>query len=256
MPTDDFPPRVGRAIELAFRDDAPSPPAAEVPSVMLATPYYGLVSMGWAGGYYGASRRPEMLRIAFGIQASSSVLPSAFNDLLAKALDARDQGEVTHLAMVHADVAPEPGWLDVLYGELWTHGADLVSAVVPIKAPGGRTSTAIGNAADRWDIKRCIHMHERESLPDTFGPEHVCGDGEVLLVNTGCWIADLRRPWWDDITFRFHHRIIRHEDGRREVQQRTEDWEMSFDLHEAGAKVMATWKVKLVHEGGGKWPNY
>lgn len=233
----------------------PPDQAHDVPEVCLVTPYYGPVAMGLLQTINGAVKDRRLLRVVMQAQSSTSVLPHCFNQLLALALDARDRGQVTHLAMCHADILAEPGWLDTLWAEMWYHQADLVSAVVPIKGPTGRTSTAVGDAADRWCVKRCVNLRDRRTLPPTFGPEAVCREGEVLLVNTGLFLADLRRPYWDDFAFEFHTRIRSTPSGRV-AECRSEDWELSHHLHEAGARVMATWKVKLQHEGTAKYPNH
>lgn len=233
----------------------PDAPVPDVPRVILVTPYYGPVSMGLRQTLNGAVKDRRLLSVVMEAQSTSSVLPQCFNQLLAVALDARDAGKVTHLAMAHADIVAEPGWLDTLWSEMWFHNADLISAVVPIKGPTGRTSTAIGDRNDRWRVPRCVYLKDRATLPATFGPEAVCGPDEVLLINTGLFLADLRRPWWDDFAFQFHNRITTTAAGRV-AECRSEDWNMSSYLHKAGAKVLATFKVKLRHDGAKLYPNY
>jgi hypothetical protein len=225
------------------------------PRVALVMPHYGDISPGSAYGFYvGATR--GMVELVASVRSSTSATPFCMNGLLAPALDARDRGEVTHLAMLHADVEPKrDGWLDILWEEMKVHGADLMSAIVPIKEPAReRTSTAIGAADDPWCPLRFVNNRDRGRLPETFGPEDVCGEGEVLLVNTGCFLADLRRPWWDDFAFEFHTRIIKR-DGKRIAQLAPEDWLMSRHIQAAGGRVMATWAVDLAHHGAGVWPN-
>lgn len=212
--------------------------------------------MGFTDTLRGARRDRDLLQVVREVKSSSSLLPTAFNECLAVALQFRDQGLVTHIAMCHSDIAAESGWLDTLWGEMWFHGADLVSTVVPIKNSTGRTSTAIGNTNDRWNIKRCLGLEECKRLPQTFGPEHVCRDGEVLLVNTGLWLADLRKSWWNGFAFNLHSRIDNPAPGVYTVETRSEDWEMSHHLHEHGARVMVTRKVRLKHEGPSAWKNY
>lgn len=233
----------------------PAPAAHEVPRVVLVTPHYGAVSMGLHITLNKAVRDHSMIQAVREVQCSSSVLPHAFNGCLAAALDLRDQGHVTHMAMVHSDISAAPGWLDILWSEMWVGGLDLISAVVPIKGPSGRTSTAIGREDDPWCVSRCIYDGDRKRYPLTFTARDVCGPGEILLVNTGLFLADLRRPWWDDFAFAFHGRIKKTPAGRV-PECRSEDWEMSHHLHKAGARYAATWKPKLFHEGSAKYPNY
>lgn len=223
------------------------------PRVILLLPRYSDVSFGSAkAAIMATSGGVEQVGYIEGVVSAT---PHNFNGLLAAALDMRDRGEATHVAMLHSDVAPEPGWLDVLWDELRSHRLDLISAVVPIKEPGRqRTSTAIGDEFDPWCPKRYILMGDRAGLPGTFATDDVCEPGEVLLVNTGCFLADLRRPYWDHFAFQFGCRITRR-DGRRIAQLNPEDWQMSRHLHAAGAPYGATWKVELVHHGAAEWPN-
>lgn len=241
-------------VSLAESDPEPAP-AHETPRVILVTPHYGSVSMGLRQTLNGAVRDRRQLSVVMEAQSCSSVLPHCFNELLCVALNARDEGKVTHLAMAHADILADVGWLDKLWGEMWLHNLALISCVVPIKGPTGRTSTAIGDEADRWKVHRCINIKDRATMPVTFGPDSVCRPGEVLLVNTGLFLADLRLPFWDDFAFQFHTRIKKTPAGRVS-ECRSEDWELSHDLHAAGLKYRATWAVKLKHEGGGRYPNY
>ena len=193
--------------------------------------------------------------------AAGSLLPKSFNTPLCEAMDLRDAGEVTHFAMLHDDVWPDNGWITTLWREMRAHDADLISAVVPIKdAPWWRSSTAIGLKSDPWPIPRFIRAQDQATLPETFGPEHVCGDGEVLLVNTGCWLADITRPWWDEFVdaggFTFHTRTTRGKSNERITWIQPEDWIMSRFLQERGARVMATYAVPIRHFGQCWWSNY
>lgn len=221
----------------------------EVPRVVLLTPFYGQVPFQYMQTLNMPTRNRELVNVTHKVACSTSILTKCFNQLLCSALDLRDEGKVTHMAMAHSDIIAEPFWLETLWGEMWLHAADLVSAVVPIKDQEGRTSTAIGLESDRWAVPTCIYSKDRSRLPDTFGPEACCDEGEVLLVNTGLFLADLRRPWWDDFAFTFTDRIVKRADGKREAECRSEDWEMSHHLAQHGARVMATWKIGLEHVG-------
>ena len=227
----------------------------EVPRVILVTPHYGQVSMGLIRTLTMAVRDHSIISVVTRVESSSSVLPHCFNQLLAVALNQRDEGRVTHLAMAHSDILAEPGWLDTLWSEMWLRQADLISAVIPIKGPTGRTSTAIGSEDDPWEVRRCINIKDRRTLPETFATEEVCQPGEVLLVNTGLFLADLRRPWWDDFAFQFHTRLRKTAAGWV-ADCRSEDWELSHHLHQHKARYLATFKVRLRHDGHKLYPNY
>jgi hypothetical protein len=252
------------------RNDRSAEEVPFVPLIVLATPHYGSSAMGYADTLMGAQRTPGLARLVTIVKCNSSLLPTSFNEGLSIALTLREQGKCTHFAMVHSDILAESGWLDTLWSEMWTHDADLVSTIVPIKNDSGRTSTAIGDADDLWKVKRCLFLNEMHKYPATFGRESVCADDtEVLLVNTGCWLADLRKPWWDDFAFNLHSRIIREEITYQSVagvvtpaaeigyrvETRSEDWEMSHHLHRHNARVMVTQRVKLRHEGIKQWAN-
>lgn len=232
-------------------------PDIETAKVFVGMPRYGELTSGAARSlYYPSGGAVWVSKIA---EAQNSLPCNAFNDLLRIALDLRDAGSVTHFAMIHADVEPEGYWVDELWAELIGQGADLVSAVVPIKDHGADppTSTAVGDRHDPWKVNRRVRVSERATLPETFGPEHVCGADEVLLVNTGLWITDLRHPAWDAFPgFNVKSDIHTALDGTRTARCRPEDWEMSRYLDRAGARVMATWRVGLSHRGTAAWPNY
>lgn len=234
---------------------------ADRPRVYVAMPRYGLVVPEAMVGKIIASANnapPEdMVAIAAHGDCSSSLLPHSFNHMLAEALDLRDQGKVTHLAMIHSDLAPSGFWLNTLWRIMRTRGDDLVSAVVPIKDQTfDRTSTAIGDREDPWVLKRYVECRDRKTLPETFNHADVCSPDEVLLVNTGLMLADLRRPYWNDFAFEFKTRITRDEDGKRTPWVRPEDWEMSRLLDRHGAPYSATWAVRVKHGGFAWWDSH
>ena len=74
-------------------------------------------------------------------------------------------------------------------------GADVVSTVLPIKDRRGVTSTAIDDPEDEWTPLRRLTMREVHRLPETFSAQADCGyPNNALLVNTGCFVLDLRKP--------------------------------------------------------------
>lgn len=181
------------------------------------------------------------------IKPISSVLTHSFNQAWAGVLDMRDSDvPVKYFAMLHDDIAPEPWWVDILIDELERLAADVVSAVVPIKGPDGTTSTAV-DTGDIW-LPRRLTMTEVMDLPETFGAEDV---GGPLLLNTGCWVADITKPWVDEVCFDFLNRIRRTSSGLRVAECVPEDWLNSHRLNELGCKLYATRKVKLEHHGNG-----
>lgn len=231
--------------------------AREPIRVALAMPRYDHTAvMGAAQGYFCAfDPSAGKVRVPVPVHGAGSLTGHTFNALLCPALDAFDRGEVTHFAMIHSDVEPFGHWLDTLADVMHETGADLVSAVIPIKdRECWRTSTCVKNADDPWGVATYILPHDRELLPETFGPEDVCGPGQVLCVNTGLFLADLRHPAWSAFEgFNIVTRIGRDSHGNREAQMRPEDWELSRHLHAHGAKVRATWRVRGRHHGSTYW---
>ncbi len=205
---------------------------------------------------------PDRIEVGGNSVCISGSLPHAFNTLLAAALDARDAGKVTHFAMLHDDIAPSGPWITQLWRAMRLSGADLVSAVVPMKEePPGRTSTAIGDRADHWLTTRYIWLQDRGKMPETFCQADVCDEPtEVLLANTGCWLADITKPWWDEFAdaggFNQDARITRNPDGSRSSEFNPEDWRMSRFLEARGCRICCTWEVPLRHGGWSWWNNY
>lgn len=187
-----------------------------------------------------------------------------FNIVWAQALNAFEAGSVTHFAMLHSDVVPQPGWLDVLLGEIEELKADVVSCVIPIKDGRGVTSTGIGNPACRWAPFRRFTMHEIMEMPSTFSISDTEYPDKFLLHNTGCWVCDLRSPIFRqtdkngnaECYFNFPTAVRRGEDGRWVHYRESEDWFFSKKLAKLGAKTYATRKVSLFHRGAAEYSNH
>jgi hypothetical protein len=188
----------------------------------------------------------------------------AFNVLWADALNLAEAGEATHFAMLHSDVTPEPGWLDVLIAEMESLSADLVSAVVPIKDARGLTSCGIGDPKTSWKPLRRFTMHEIHEMPETFDAAGAGYPGAALLVNTACWVCNLRNPLFfrhaesglADCYFGFPSIVARNPETKQWTAYReSEDWFFSRRIHALGAKVFCTRKVALKHEGKFAFPN-
>ena len=189
----------------------------------------------------------------------SSLLATSFNSLWCKAIS---DPRYTHFAMLHADIAPQNWWLDVLMEELKRSGADMISVVSPIKDDRGVTSTGIANLDNPWSPMKRFTMKEIMDLPETFDAAQAGYPDNTLLINTGCWLADIRNPKWrliDDkgdlvCYFTTKDRVHKHE-GQYVCYAQSEDWFFSQQLHIAGLKAVATRKVSLVHYGRFGFPN-
>jgi hypothetical protein len=172
--------------------------------------------------------------------AVASLLPLSFNLLWTQALAARQLDGTTHFAMLHDDVLPAAGWLDVLLHELEWLEADIVSAVVPIKDHQGLTSTAL-ETGDVWNPRR-LTMKEIFDRQETF-----THDG--ILLNTGCWVCDLRKPWCDKVWFKQQDRVVKKDDGTYSAETISEDWDFSRQVRALGGiRLYATRKVQLDHD--------
>jgi len=186
-----------------------------------------------------------------------------FEEIWADALNAFEAEEVTHFAMLHADVAPQIGWVDTLIQELEHREADIVSSIVPIKDSRGLTSSGIGDPEDRWNPFRRFTMREVMKFPETFSAEEIGYSDKFLLHNTGCWLCDLRKPLFSAADangeliahFDFPKKIIRDSAGKWIPAWESEDWFFSRKLHELQAKTCITRKVKLTHRGPVDFPN-
>jgi hypothetical protein len=176
--------------------------------------------------------------------AWSSLLPYTFNMLWAGFLGMRESHKLTHFAMIHDDIVPDAGWLDVLIAELEANDADIVSAVVPIKGPNGLTSTGVDDTGDQWNPRR-LTLTQVYQMPATFGDAEA---GGPLLANTGLWVCRFDRPWVERVAFRQQDRITRYPDGRFVPETKPEDWDFSRQVRSLGGRILATRKVGLAHE--------
>lgn len=230
---------------------------SDLPRVFLGMPTYNHLAHLHAAVSFASASKGSCL--VFRAESKSSLLPDAFNSLWTDALNMRSKHGFTYFAMLHTDIAPAPGWIDVLLSELQRTGSDLVSAVVPIADGRGVTSTAIDDPNDPWTPLRRLTLKEVYDLPfETFDAALAGYRGHKILVNTGCWICRIDRPWCeacDKVYFDIRTRIIRLADGRFERQVIPEDWFFSRAVQDLGGKVMATRKVKLKHHGQMAYPN-
>lgn len=192
----------------------------------------------------------------------------AFNHLWSLALAMGERGEATHFAMLHADVVPGEDWLKTLVAECERLDADMVSAVVAIKDSRGITSTGRDQVkGDPWHVRR-FAMTEILGMPETFSVEDTVAAGlnpDVcpLLVNTGCWVCDLRKPLWYELDeggnafffFTMRDRLQKLRDGRWSPQSDSEDWDFSRKMASRGARYFCTRKVSTQHMGAWAYRN-
>jgi hypothetical protein len=173
--------------------------------------------------------------------------------------------------MLHSDVRPAPWWLDRLFEELVRLRADVVSTVSAMKDDRGLTTTAIGLAEEPYGFVRRLTMHEIMRLPETFCfrdllDAGLAEEGQCLLVNTGCWLCDLRKPWVTALDAAGNYRVYFTTTDRIRpnaagdvedpiVDVASEDWNFSRMLAREGASVWATRRVNAKHAGETDWPN-
>jgi len=186
------------------------------------------------------------------------------NTLWVRALNAAAHGEVTHFAMLHSDIQPSAGWLDVLLGEMDDRDADMVSAVVALKNHHGLTSCGVGDLDNPWEPFRRFTTRELMEFPETFSIFDTPHPDRYLLHNSGCMVVDLRKPLWRTVdsdsclkacfSFPIRARIL--PDGKVVHERESEDWFFSRQIAALGAKTFATRKVETWHFGNSGFANY
>ena len=232
-------------------------------TAFVGMPSTGQIVQAAAGAFYGCSRRN---RVSLATVAGSN-LAMNFDSLLCTALNLRALGQpVAWFAMQHADVVPPDRWIDALIDEAKRVKADVLSCVIAIREPGGKSSTAL-STDNRFQPQGGLTVEALKKLPRTFCIDDcvkagLCGPDSRLLVNTGCWVADLTKPWWteaDDggvaaLNFEIETRRVRRPDGTWVAETDTEDWRLSRMLAERGARVYATTALEVYHVGPHEWP--
>jgi hypothetical protein len=214
--------------------------------VFLACPSYGPVEPEMAMGIAGAARRREVTAR----NTRVSLLALNCNLLWCEALNRRGTAQhPDHFAMLHADIGPETGWLDKLLDERERVGADVLSAIVPIKDDRGQTSTAVETEAD---VRR-LSVSELDGLPPTFDVSALGPPGSILLANTGLFVCDFSQPWVEQVWFEIIDTIERNAEGIFEPLNLPEDWNFSRKCAALGVKVFVTQIIKLDHFGRQAW---
>lgn len=234
------------------------------PRVLIGAPRYGDEVIAESFISKGNAERNDLhpeedhVQVVYDLGCKSSLINFGFNQIFAEALNRHEAGEIDLFAMIHSDLVAEAGWLNKLWSIMRRRGDVVVSAVVSIKEPErSRTSTAVGNRADHFDLRRYITTTDRHSMPETFCTADVSQDeGDVLLVNTGLWIADLSWPGFKDFAFSSVDQImINPASGKYQAFTVPEDWNFSFWLDAMGAPYSATW-IPTRHVGPSVWSSH
>lgn len=182
-----------------------------------------------------------------------SLLAHNFNSLWCNALNQRQEKDITHFAMHHADISAMPLWLDVLLAEMDRVKADVLSAVVPIKDPTGLTSTGIQDP-NTLRMTR-FTMEEVCRFPVTFDAAATGNAGKYLMVNTGLFVCDFTKQWVEEVCFEIKDRIVKTESGQFQAKVWPEDWNFSHWCACKGLRVFATRAVKVDHHGRTRYSN-
>lgn len=186
---------------------------------------------------------------------STSLLPFCFNMLLADAYNKRQEAELTHFCLLHADVVPEQGWLAKMLRIMQDQSVDVLSVLIPQKSTSGVTSTALDVPGNAYHPRRLM-MREADRLPRTFGPKETLREfgNSGLLFNTGCLL--MRMDAVDPLKhcFDFHDRIVK-VDGQYKAEAIPEDWSFSRKIIQSGIKYAVTRAVSVVHYGSAGFDN-
>lgn len=238
--------------------------------VFLASPSYdGRIDSGTAESIYGYATEKRQVAPK---KNSGSLLSSNCNALLVAALNASRVFKMKWFAMLHADIEPEPFWLDKLIDIAESRDADLVSALVPLKDDRGLTSTGIGTSGSRRvEFRLTQSQLHSEGFPATFSAtecltalDKLPGDlriatsipDPILFVNTGCFIVRLDRDWMQSGKVWFSNDDwIEMKDGQWRTRCFSEDWKFSQLIHDCGGLVLATQAVKVTHKGNAIFPS-
>jgi hypothetical protein len=226
-------------------------------SVLIAIPSYDeTINLHTATAIMEASESRPSTGIAF---AASSFLTLIFNQLWCHALNTPS---VEAWVMLHADIIPnDKRWLQKMLKVASDTGADIVSAISPIKNLEGTTSTALAKRDGSRFEQRRLTIAECNELPETFNARDVAKlfgwdpANAVLLVNTGLMLVAMRKhEILETMLFHINDAIIKDEHGKFVPCAESEDWEWSRQADAKGLRVVATRVVPIVHIGGAfKW---
>ncbi len=235
--------------------------------ILLGVPSSGMISEGSSKASWLASLDHDVIRVP-----SCDSGPN-FNRCWVQGLNAGMKGEITHFAMLHADLTiieevDGKRWLDILIAEMEAYAADFISVPVAIKDHRGLTSAGVGTMKNRWNPHRRFTVKELQKLPPTFNAEQVgYTEADKYLIHSGavcCW--DMRQAVWYKtdaagrcrFVFNFEEDIRLDGEQRREwkVFQDSEDWAFSKLLRQANVRDFMTSKIKVAHHGSMAFANW
>ncbi len=179
-----------------------------------------------------------------------------FNQLLNEAVNGRSQYGWTHFAMLHSDVYPQSGWLDLLLDEMDRMKVDVLSVVIPQKMANGLTSTAALDLATLHTTR--LTMQQVSVLPTTFTSEDLVKinlPNHQLLISSGLWLSKIHQSWIDEVYFSAPSRRYKDDKGLWQSAVFSEDWNFSRQLAQLGVPYAATRCLEAIHLGGGLWSN-
>lgn len=184
----------------------------------------------------------------------SSMLCESFNGGVVNAKN----WPADEFAMIHSDMAADPGWLAPLISARVAVDADICNAVVPIKDDRGVTSTAVGYSADWTERKRRLTVRECLSLPETFTIEDVQREidpeAKLLLPNPGCMVMRCGEWFFTWPGFRTESYVeYVADEGYYRAREISEDWLLGYYCYKHGIKVAATTAVQPEHIGRKKY---
>lgn len=234
--------------------------------IYLGVPTYnGWMTAGCAQAVYGC---PSHVHHVITTSQGGSLLCGNCNRLLSMALNQQRESDLQWFALLHADITPEPFFLDKLVAEAELHNADMMSVPIAIKNTLGVTSTAICSGKRFGQYGRLTFAQLRHpQFPKTFDIDDAADalaeipppigatiPRHALLANTGCMIVRLDRPWSRKLVFRTFDAMYE-VDGQLQPRDLSEDWYFSWLVAKLGGKVMCTTLVSAVHRGEFEYPN-
>src|SRR5262245_33618283 len=104
-------------------------------NVLLTCPLYGRnIDFAAAKALWRTASRVHQVEVC---KQGASLLAMNCNILWCTALNYRQSKNLQWFAMLHSDIEPQDFWIDTLIEQAERHGADLMSAVVPLKDAKG-----------------------------------------------------------------------------------------------------------------------